>query len=349
MLSITKSALAATWLWSSLTLAFTNPIKTLNGSDPQMVYDDGYYYLTSTSWTTVEITKARTIEGLKTAIPTVIYDDKSDPLRTRNWWAPEIWRLNGRWYVYFSTSINGTWGEMLPSLTQWVLEGGTGAPLDEPFSLVGKIRPDNYHGGMLDGTVYNIDGQDYFIFSSVASDDESPNGASLWISKLLDPTTVGPATMIAYPEFDWEHEVSAVLEGPAGITSPSGEVWVVYSADSCNGPEYKLGGMKLTAGADPLLASSWTKLQEPLLVTSVENGLYGPGHNGFFKSPDGTQDWMVFHANRNSNGSCDAKRQTFIQQVQWNEDGSPQLAPPLPAGTEIQAPSGECKKRSTLA
>ena len=155
--------------------------------------------------------------------------------------------------------------------------------------------------------------------------------------------------MIAYPDYEWEHEASAVLEGPAGITSPSGEVWLVYSADSCNGPEYKLGAMKLAAGADPLLASSWTKLAEPILVTTPENGIYGPGHNGFFKSPDGTQDWTVFHANRNAQGSCDARRQTFVQQVKWGDDGSPVLAPPLPAGTEIDEPaSKKCRKRTNF-
>jgi hypothetical protein len=59
--------------------------------------------------------------------------------------------VDGRWYVYFSTSVDGTWDVMLPSLTQWVLEGGADSPLDDPFELVGTIRPENYHGGMLDG------------------------------------------------------------------------------------------------------------------------------------------------------------------------------------------------------
>jgi len=30
---------------------------------------------------------------------------------------------------------------------------------------------------------------------------------------------------------------------------------------------------------------------------SNTNGVYGPGHNGFFKSPDGTEDWIVYQAN----------------------------------------------------
>ena len=158
---------------------------------------------------------------------------------------------------------------------------------------------------------------------------------------MISPTEIGPATMIAFPESDWEKEPSAVIEGPEGITSPDGTIFIVYSANSCNTPDYALGALELEDGADPLLASSWFKLPGPLLSTSVENGMYGPGHNGFFKSPDGTQDWMVFHANRNQNGGCDAHRQTFVQPVHWDDEGKPVLSPPLVPGEEVAAPSGE--------
>lgn len=158
---------------------------------------------------------------------------------------------------------------------------------------------------------------------------------------MTSPSEVGPATMISFPSLAWETDPSAVIEGPAGITSPDGTVFIVYSANSCNTPDYALGALQLGAGADPLLASSWAKLPEPLLTTSVENGMYGPGHNGFFKSPDGSQDWMVFHANRDAGGSCDAYRQTFVQPVHWDGDGRPELNPALAPGVEIAPPSGE--------
>ncbi|KAG9041906.1 hypothetical protein FS837_011578 [Tulasnella sp. UAMH 9824] len=49
--------------------SFTNPIKTTNGSEPFMVYDGGYYYLLTTTWGNIQITRAPTIAGLKTAPP----------------------------------------------------------------------------------------------------------------------------------------------------------------------------------------------------------------------------------------------------------------------------------------
>lgn len=144
--------------------------------------------------------------------------------------------------------------------------------------------------------------------------------------------------MIAEPEFDWEQEDSPVLEGPYGLVSPAGTNYLVYSADSCSTPAYKLGAMKLEADADPMSRESWTKFPEPIFQT--DNGLYGPAHNAFFKSPDGTEDWQVFHANLNEEDGCSTTRKTFIQPISWQDD-MPDLGEPLPVGTEIAPPSGE--------
>lgn len=204
-------------------------------------------------------------------------------------------------------------------------------------------------------SLFDIDGTTYFLVSSpqfrqrilvtypvpqYSSVDgpASPDGASLWISELLSPTESGNATMIAHPEFDWEQEDSAVLEGPYGILSPCGTTYMVYSADDCNTPAYKLGLMKLTKGADPMKPESWTKSDDPVFETG--NGLYGPAHNAFFKSPDGTEDWQVFHANLKETDGCGRTRQTFVQPVSWNK-GKLDLGEPMPVGTEITPPSGE--------
>ena len=75
---------------------FTNPIRKPGGSDPQITFTGGYYYLIATEWDHLALTRARTIEGLKTAQPKVIYRD-SNPSRCCNVWAPELHYLSGRW------------------------------------------------------------------------------------------------------------------------------------------------------------------------------------------------------------------------------------------------------------
>lgn len=76
---------------------FTNPLKPRDGSDPHMVYNDGYYYLMTTTWTNLQITRARTLEGLKTGETKVVYTD-SNAARCCNVWAPELHKV-GNTYV----------------------------------------------------------------------------------------------------------------------------------------------------------------------------------------------------------------------------------------------------------
>lgn len=66
---------------------FSNPLKDPNGSDPFMVYTDGYYYLTTTTWEDVQLTRATTLEGLKDGETKLVWKD-TDPDRALNVWAP---------------------------------------------------------------------------------------------------------------------------------------------------------------------------------------------------------------------------------------------------------------------
>lgn len=86
--------------------AFTNPIRNPGGGDPQVTYFDGYYYLISTEWTNLQLSRAKTIEGLKTATPKVIYTD-SNASRCCNVWAPEIHYFDGKWYLYYTAGLAG--------------------------------------------------------------------------------------------------------------------------------------------------------------------------------------------------------------------------------------------------
>jgi len=67
--------------------SFTNPLRKKDGSDPFMVYADGYYYLMTTTWKDVQLTRAKTVEGLKRGETKVVWKD-GDKNRCCNVWAP---------------------------------------------------------------------------------------------------------------------------------------------------------------------------------------------------------------------------------------------------------------------
>lgn len=94
-------------------------------------------------------------------------------------------------------------------------------------------------------------------------------------------------------------------------------------------------------GGDPLDPASWSKSPEPVFQRSDANGVYGPGHNGFFTSPDGSESWIVYHANDSASGGCNNQRTTRAQPFSWNADGTPDFGAPVGLGQPLPGPSGE--------
>ncbi|KAG7095786.1 hypothetical protein E1B28_006487 [Marasmius oreades] len=237
-------------------LGFQNPIKASDGSDPFMVYHEGYYYLTTTTWNNIQLTRATTIAGLKAAQPKVIWTDSTSS-RCCNMWAPEIhWQdKEGSWYIYYSAGSSGT----LDNQRLHVLKGSSNIIWDSNWSFAGRIVIPNRDVWSIDGTIMILDSTRYLVYSSWDGSDQC-----LWIAQMNSATTVGNAVKISTPTLPWERVDSNVNEGPAAIYH-GGRTWIVYSASGCAGTGYKLGRLELT-GSNPLSASSWTKYANPIFV-----------------------------------------------------------------------------------
>ena len=104
--------------------------------------------------------------------------------------------------------------------------------------------------------------------------------------------------------------------------------------------ESNLGMLTLT-GTNPLATSAWTKSAQPVFQRADASSVYGPAHNGFFTSPDGTESWIVDHANSSASGVCDTRRTTRAQPFTWNTDGTPRFGAPLPTSADLPVPAGE--------
>lgn len=130
-----------------------------------------------------------------------------------------------------------------------------------------------------------------------------------------------------------------VREGPY-VIEHGDRLFLTYSACDTGKPDYKVGYLWAAADADPMKVQSWTQQKTPLLERADVNGVFGPGHHGFFKSPDGKQDWMVYHGKT----VCDYTykgRSTRAQPLKWNADGFPEKVVPLPLDAKIPLPSGD--------
>lgn len=311
-----------------------NPLNPSRGPDPWLVYYDGYYYLSATTGTSEwTMRKSPTLAGLKTAAPLQIYSE-TDPSRCCNFWAPEFYLLDGpngpRWYFYYTAGTDGT----LDNQRTHVLESAGTDPMG-PYTYKARIYDPANDVWAIDGSILQLDGALYFLFSSWEGDYQS-----LFIAPMSNPWTIsGSRVRITQSEYDWEKSGLNVTEGPVALQH-DGKTFIIYSASYCATPDYALGMLTYTGG-DPLSADSWVKHPEPVFQRSDENGVFGPGHNGFFKSPDGTEDWIVYHANDSESGVCDDWRTTRVQKFTWNADGTPNFGIPVALGEEIAAPSGD--------
>lgn len=68
------------------------------------------------------------------------------------------------------------------------------------------------------------------------------------------------------------------------------------------------------------------------------NGTHAAGHNSFFKSPDGRQNWILYHANSEAGQGCGGKRSPRIQSFTFLKDGTPSFGSPVSTDQELTAP-----------
>ncbi len=313
---------------------FHNPLLEVDGADPWLQYYDGNYYLTATQWTAIRMWKSPTLAGLANVAPVTIWSD-SNPTRCCEVWAPEFHLLDGpngpRWYVYYSAGSDGT----LANQRMHVLESSGTDPLG-PYTYKSRIFDPSNDGWAIDGSILKMpDNKLYYLFSSWVGQDQN-----VFIAPMSDPWTIsGPRVLISKPAHAWEKSVANVNEAPE-VLQHDGKTFIIYSASACWGPDYKLG-MLTYNGGDVLNPSSWVKHPTPVFERSDENSVFAPGHNGFFTSPDGKENWIVYHANSAADQGCRSSRTTRVQKFTWNADGTPNFGVPLALDTPVTPPSGE--------
>jgi GH43 family beta-xylosidase len=91
--------------------------------------------------------------------------------------------------------------------------------------------------------------------------------------------------------------------------------------------------------SDLMDSASWKKSLLPVFKQSLTNKVYATGHNGFFVSPNGKENWIIYHANSNPGEGCGNKRSPRAQQFTWNANGTPNFGEPVAAGVALPVPA----------
>lgn len=321
---------------------FLNPLLP-SGADPWVIGKDGLYYYTHTSGNRIELRATPRMEELAQNAPLTIWTPPVGEVYSRQLWAPELHFLDGKWYLYFAATYDsGTENSLNENRRMFVLENASASPMNTNWEFRGKIADDTDLWA-IDGTVLELNGSRYFIWSGWRTQKHEDNTGiqQLYIARMKDPVTLeGSRVMISEPVYPWERN-GLVNEGPQVLKNAAGHVFLVYSCSGCWTDEYKLGVLSLKEGGDPLNPADWVKNPRPLFVKDPQKKVFAPGHNSFFKSPDGCEDWILYHANSNSGDGCSSKRNPRMQKFSWDETGFPVLGTPVGIDEPREVPSAE--------
>lgn len=291
-------------------------------ADPYILHHtDGNYYFTASvpEYDRIILRRASTLSDLATAQEVTVWYKHDQGIMSIHIWAPELHYLDGAWYLYFAAGdVNDKW-----AIRPYVLCCMDSDPLTGSWSEVGGIiRADDFsfNDFSLDFTVFEHLNRRYAVWAEKVNVGKKIS--NLYIAEMSSPTHLKtPQMLLSYPSYAWEQIGFWVNEAPAFIAGKS-TIHLTYSASE-TGANYCMGLLSADSHSDLLDPNSWRKSRLPVLQTNDEAGLYGPGHNSFFK--DESDDLiMAYHARPydeiDGDPLYDPNRHCYLMKVKWTND-----------------------------
>ncbi|MGR4863301.1 family 43 glycosylhydrolase [Caulobacter sp. LARHSG274] len=309
--------------------AVRNPLVRQRADAQVFRHDDGDYYMTASvpEYDRLVLRRAPTLAGLATAQEAVIWRRPSQGQLGGYIWAPELHWIDGRWHMYFAA---GDAGEPFHIRT-YVLRCQDRDALTGRWAVLGQLQTP-WDSFTLDSTVFSHRGVRYLCWAQ--HEPGIDTNSNLYLGPLATPLTLArPPVRLSVPTLAWETEGFKVNEAPA-VLARNGRLFLAYSA-SATDARYCLGLLTADADADLMSPGAWRKSPNPVLVSSDETGVYGPGHNSFTVDERG-RDLLVFHGRdyKTIQGDplFDPNRHTRVQRLYYHPDGTPDFGVPVGAG-----------------
>lgn len=200
---------------------------------------------------------------------------KDDVWADRWFWAPEVYHVNGNFYMYYSAD-------------EHICVAKSDSPLG-PFTQ--EIQKPMIEGEKcIDNSLFiDDDGKPYLFF------DRFNDGLNIWVAELeenlinLKPETMRKCINVSQL---WEEVWPRVNEGPF-VIKHKGIYYMTYSANSYESQFYGIG---VSTAAN--IKGPWSKYRNNPILQKPGN-LVGVGHSAMFTDKKGKLR-IVFHAHNNN-------------------------------------------------
>lgn len=239
-----------------------------------MLYQDTYYAYGTHADNGIEVYTSSDLLTWKKEKDLAL--NQQDSWAERWFWAPEVYHINGKFYMYYSADEH---------ICVAISNSPTG-----PFVQSVKEPMIASEKGIDNSLFIDDDGTPYLSY--VRFND----GNNIWIAELeQDLITLKTETMqpCLHVSQEWEEVWPRVNEG-SYIIKHNELYYMIYSANSYESQFYGVGYATATSPMGP-----WTKYDKNPIFQKPED-LVGVGHSAIFKDKSG-QLKMVFHAHHNQN------------------------------------------------
>jgi beta-xylosidase len=238
-----------------------------------------------------------------------------------SYWAPEIACAGGQFYLYYSVGF----GDKSHHLRVAVADNPAG-----PYRDAGRRVTDLFTCPFaIDASPFQDDDGQWFLFYSrdfLDSDEGARPGTALVVDRLVNMTQLaGEERVVMRAHYDWQRFLSDrvmygarydwhTLEGPS-VVKRDGRYYCFYSAGRWENETYGVD----YAVADCVMGPYSSDVSESgaRVLRTVPGKVIGPGHNSIVRGPDGSTDYIVYHA---WDPGMIARRM-FVSPIQWTAGG----------------------------
>ncbi len=288
-------------VWGNQTRTGNNPLqsKQLSFGDPYILLDNGTYYIYGTSSDEgIEVYKSTDLVNWEG--PCGVKDGfalrKEDVWGSKWFWAPEVYKINNKYYMFFSVEEH---------LAVAISNSPTGPFVQEKKQTLFETKA-------IDGHLFiDNNGKKYLYYVAFT------NGNVIWMCEMNDnllsvkPNTIKECFGRSQPwEFSPKEIVGNVNEGPF-IIKKNKTYYMVYSANHYASPDYGIGFATASSPEGP-----WTKFAGNPILQSPDT-LKGTGHCSLFYDKKGKLA-IVYHAHNNQ--TTIQPRKTYINHCAFVKD-----------------------------
>lgn len=309
-----------------------------HGAYPNITYHDGTYFYIGQAHD-IDVYSAETIDSLSGAEPVTVFSGDSTGMK--NIWAPEMSRINGKWYIYFEADDGNTDNHQL-----YVLENPSDNPLEGEWSLHGPIITNEEWNFGIHPSTFTVGDRQYLLWSGWEHRRAETETQCIFIAEMENPWTLkSERVLLSRPEYEWERQWVTpfgarsaypifVNENPEGFLAPDGSrVFVTYSASGIWTPYSIVGMLYADASSDLLNPTSWTKMSDPVSPSfDGSDTMVGISNISVITSDGDGKTHVLFQGH--DLDELEKYSRIYFKEFDWTEDGMPRFDFPAPGAKD---------------